>query len=124
MSYDEYQAYPPAQPNQYDQNWQYYNQYYSQYPVSQPPQQSLLSGWFDFRNPQFLKGVLLAAGVTMLATNPKVQKSVLTGLAKTWSGLQYGVEEVKEQINDIRAEMQFKQEQKAAAAEADEAADA
>ena len=85
------------------------------YGTGQPPApRSVLGGWFDFRNPNYLKGALIAAGVTLLVANPKVQKTLLTGLAKAWSGLQYGVEEVKEQINDIRAEMRFKQEQKSA----------
>jgi hypothetical protein len=82
-----------------------------------PPSGSPFSGWFDFSSSNYLKGMLIAAGVTLLAVNPTVQKTVLKGLAKAWSGLQYGVEEVKEQIHDIKAEMQYKQEQKATAKE-------
>lgn len=118
------EGYPPTPADQgrtaasgpYDYNFGYpgYQQPsgYS-YPAGYQPAASPWSGWLDFKNPNYLKGVLLAAGVTLLVTNPTVQKAVVKGLAKAWSSLQYGVEEVKEQINDIRAEMQFRQEQKA-----------
>ena len=85
--------------------------------VSQTGYSNQAASWFAFRDPQYLKGFLVAAGLTLLVANPKVQKTVVKGLAKAWSGLQYGIEEVKEQINDIKAEMQFKQEQKASAEE-------
>lgn len=116
--------------NNYDPNQMYYpqgdaNQYanyasgqYAQYPSYPAYQQPAMGGWLDFRNPSYLKGLLIAAGVTLLVSNPNVQKNLLKGAAKAWSGLQYGVEEVKEQINDIKAEMQFKKEQKAAAQDA------
>jgi len=100
-----------AQANPQDPYYSYYAQGYQ----SMPP--SFTSGWLDFQNPQYLKGLLLAAGVTLLVANPKVQKTVLKGLAKAWSGLQYGIEEVKEQINDIKAELHYKQEMKASAKE-------
>jgi hypothetical protein len=125
---DGYQYYPQSGYQQYpaDQAGAYYANNYSypgyQYPAGyQPASGSFFDGWFDFKNPNYIKGLLLAAGVTLLVTNPTVQKTVITGLAKAWSGLQYGVEEVKEQINDIKAEMQYKQEQKAAAGETSDA---
>lgn len=117
--YDGYYQAPQGQAGVHSgQAAQYYNPYpagYSQYPAYPAAQQSWGAGWLDFGNPSYLKGLLLAAGVTLLVVNPTVQKTVLTGLAKAWSGMQYGLEEVKEQINDIKAEMQYKKEQKAAA---------
>jgi hypothetical protein len=115
MSQDYYQYYnaPPGGYQTYP-NQQYYYQGYPGYTGYPPASQSLLSGWFDFKNQHYLLGALVGAGITVLAVNPNVQKAVVKGLAKAWSGLQYGVEEVKEQINDIKAEMRFKQEQKAA----------
>ncbi len=112
MSYDDYRymQYPQGTMQGDPNVQQYYAQYYG-YPQMQQP---WTTGWFDFKNPSYLKGLVIAAGVTLLITNPKVQKGLLTGMAKAWSGLQYGMEEVKEQINDIKAEMQFNREQKAA----------
>lgn len=121
-NYDNNYAYLPqgdAQANYYNQcgaypAGQYSQAGYAQYPGYPVYQQPAQGGWFDFKNPSYIKGMLIAAGVTLLMANPNVQKSLLKGVAQTWSSLQYGVEEVKEQINDIKAEMQFKKEQKAA----------
>lgn len=117
MSQDYYYHNAPPEGYQTNPYYQYYNQGHPYYTGYAPASQSLLSGWFDFKNQHYLLGMLLAAGITVLAVNPSVQKAVVKGMAKAWSGLQYGVEEVKEQINDIRAEMQYKQEQKAAGQE-------
>ena len=68
-------------------------------------QTRLLSGWFDFSNTSYIKGFLIAAGVTLIATNPKVRGAITHGAIKTWAALQGGVEEFKEKIHDVRAEM-------------------
>ena len=89
MSYDDYR-YPQAPPGggqayPYDQAGypQASGSYYGTGPA--PGSQSILGGWFDFRNPNYLKGMLIAAGVTFLVANPKVQKALLKGTAKPWS---------------------------------------
>ncbi len=72
------------------------------YPQEQP---RTLSTWFDFSDSCYLKGFLIGAGVTFLLTNSTVQKAIVRGGVNLMSALQGGVEEVKEQVKDIKAEM-------------------
>jgi hypothetical protein len=83
-------------------------------PANNPPNQSLaanqapgntIGGWFEFSNASYMKGMLIGAGATLLLTNPGVQKALFRGSVKLWSLVQGGVEEVKEQFQDIKAEM-------------------
>ena len=71
-------------------------------PEGQP---RLMAGWLDFSNSSYVKGFLIAAGVTLIATHPKVRETIARGAIKTWTTLQGGVEEFKEKIHDVRAEM-------------------
>ena len=81
-------------------------QYYEPSQGPYPAQAGVSPGsWFAFRDPCYLKGVLLGVGVALVLANPKVQKSLVRGAMKLWTGMQYAVEEVKEQIEDIKAEM-------------------
>jgi hypothetical protein len=57
-----------------------------------------------------MRGFLLGAGVTLVLTNPRVKKAMLRGTVKLWSIVQGGVEEVKEQFQDVQAEMSQKEE--------------
>ena len=75
----------------------------------QPYSSTGIAGWFEFSNSRYLKGFLIGAGVTFLATNPGVQKAIVKGAVKLWSLVQGGVEEVKEQIHDIQAEISQKE---------------
>lgn len=93
---------------QYPQYYDYQNQYYNQ--VQTPT--SGVPSWFAFTDPSYLKGLLLGAGVTLMLTNPKVQKTMVRGAVKLWSGVQYGMEEIKEQIQDIKAELSLKADKK------------
>lgn len=68
-----------------------------------------LESWFNFRNSGYLKGFAVGAGVALVLTNPAVQKALVAGAVKVWSTVQGGVEEVKEQIQDIKAEMSQKE---------------
>jgi len=70
---------------------------------------SSLETWFNFRNSGYLKGFVIGAGAALVLTNPTVQKAVVAGAVKIWSTVQGGVEEVKEQIQDIKAEMSQKE---------------
>jgi hypothetical protein len=72
--------------------------------VSRAPAASI-SGWFDFSNPSYLKGFVIAAGITLVTTNPSVQQALIKGGLKVCNSFQGGVEEIKEQIQDIEAEM-------------------
>ena len=85
---------------------------YGYYPYPYPPQyadQSMyphLKQWFNFREPSYVKGFVVGAGIAVLLTNPAVKKALVTGLVKVWGGLQSGVEELKEQIRDVQAEVE------------------
>ena len=68
-------------------------------------QDSAVTSWFNFTNFDYLKGLVLGAGVALVATNPTVQKAVVSGAVKTWAALQGGVEELKEQVQDAKAEL-------------------
>ncbi|MCM0756519.1 YtxH domain-containing protein [Desulfovibrio aminophilus] len=74
---------------------------------AQPQAESAASpgSWFNVSNPGYLKGLLLGAGVALVATNPTVQKAVISGAVRLWAAVQGGVEEIKEQIQDAKAEL-------------------
>lgn len=61
--------------------------------------------WFDLSSAGYLKGLLAGAGITLLLTNTSAQKVLIRGTVKVWSTFQGGVEEVKEQFKDVKAEM-------------------
>lgn len=98
---------------------QYWQQQYAQPYVSMPyaqspaPQASAaapapgtgLASWFNVTQPAYLKGLLLGAGVALVVTNPTVQKALIGGAVRVWAAVQGGVEEMKEQIEDVKAEL-------------------
>ncbi len=69
------------------------------------PLESSLTSWFDVTNADYLKGLALGAGVALVATNPAVQKAVVSSVVKVWAAIQGGVEELKEQVQDVKAEI-------------------
>ena len=77
-------------------------------PAAPDAQTGVTSGWLDFSDASYLKGFLIAAGVTLVATNPKVREKMTEGAIRTWAAVQGGVEEFKEKIQDVRAEMSQK----------------
>ncbi|QAR32902.1 YtxH domain-containing protein [Geovibrio thiophilus] len=89
-------------------------QQYGYYPYPYPPQQHYadtsvyphLKQWFNFREPSYVKGFAVGAGIALLLTNPTVKKAIVKGVVKVWGGLQSGVEELKEQIRDVQAEVE------------------
>ena len=86
---------------QYDNRYQTY-QNYSQ------PQSSWTQGWVAFQEPEYIKGLVLGAGLAYLLTNPTIQKALVKGAVTLWTSVQGGFEEVKEQIQDIKSEMSMK----------------
>lgn len=64
-----------------------------------------ISSWFAFSNSSYLKGFAAAAGITLLATSPTVREAIVNGGIKAWTFLQAGAEELKEKVQDARAEM-------------------
>lgn len=106
----------PQQPSYYFQDNNQYGAvnaqaaagYPSQTPASTAPVQaesSTLGSWLNFTSGDYLKGIALGAGVALVATNPTVQKAVVSGAVKVWAALQGGVEELKEQVQDAKAEL-------------------
>ncbi|PIE74570.1 MAG: hypothetical protein CSA18_04275 [Deltaproteobacteria bacterium] len=64
-----------------------------------------LSSWFAFSDSSYLKGFTIAAGITLVAANPKVREAIVKGGVKAWQYVQGGIEELKEKVQDVRAEM-------------------
>jgi Na+/H+-translocating membrane pyrophosphatase len=102
--YPQYPYYPAGGQYQVDPSG-YSSQATGAYPQAQV---SWTQGWFAVTDPGYLKGALLGAAVTYLLTNPKVQRAMVKGVVTLWTTVQGGVEEVKEQIQDIKAEMSMK----------------
>lgn len=107
------QANPQYGP-QYAQQYIPYQQAYGypygpQYapPYGQAPAQQAggLSSWYNIGHPDYLKGLLLGAGAALVLTNPTVQKALIGGAVRVWAAVQGGVEEIKEQIEDVKAEL-------------------
>lgn len=100
------QSQQQMQTNNYRQDLQYeknmYNSPNAQYAKEN---KSILASWFDYKNNTYLKGLLIGAGVTLIATNPTVQKAVVKGSVALWNGIRGGVEELKEKIEDVKAEL-------------------
>lgn len=59
---------------------------------------------FDVQDSQFWKGALLGAAITLLVTNETVQKGVVKTVSKLTLAAQSGIEEMKEKIEDAKAE--------------------
>ena len=72
------------------------------YPVA--PTTSFLG--LDVQDSQFWKGALLGAAVTLLVTNESVQKGVVKSVSKLTMAAQSGIEEMKEKLEDAKAEVQ------------------
>lgn len=62
-------------------------------------------GWFNFSNGTYLKGLLIGAAAAFVLTNPTVQRTLIRGAVTAWSGLRGGMEEFKEHVQDVKAEM-------------------
>lgn len=110
MSYEHpYRTYPVQQPPyQGGQPESPYHQY-AMYPAGGYQEGELgaywLESWFNFRNTGYLKGFVIGAGLALVLTNTTVQKTLATGAVRLWTAVQGGVEEVKEHVQDIKAEM-------------------
>ncbi|WP_034633507.1 hypothetical protein [Maridesulfovibrio bastinii] len=91
----------------YYENPQQIQQYQTTQPIQQETStsESTLGDWFNFRDSTYLKGFALGAGIALVASNPTVQKAVISGAVKAWAAVQGGFEEIKEQIQDAKAEL-------------------
>ncbi|MFW5735137.1 MAG: YtxH domain-containing protein [Oceanidesulfovibrio sp.] len=103
------QAQQPGQQHAQYPNYQQYpayqaNQSYDSMCVSPAGAQS----WLNFRDGHYLRGFIIGAGVAVLLTNPSVQQAVVKGAVTLWTSAQGAVEELKEKVQDFRAEMSHK----------------
>jgi hypothetical protein len=104
QSYQPYSHHSPQMTAQPQANTYYYQQDGSQYGYA-PASADGVSSWLAFSDTSYVKGLLIGAGATLLLTNSAVQKALVRASVKLWSLVQGGVEEVKEQFQDIKAEM-------------------
>lgn len=74
-------------------------------PAAADQAQPGLGSWFNVTDSGYLKGLLLGACVALVVTNPTVQKALVSGAVRLWAAIQGGVEEIKEQIQDAKAEL-------------------
>ncbi len=107
MNYDNYNKKYAPQAGQPSNPLHQYAPYGTWYEPAQSSAYGVQS-WFDFRNSGYLKGFVVGAGLTLVLTNPAVQKAMVQAGVRLWSTVQGGMEEVKEQIHDVKAEMSQK----------------
>ncbi len=69
------------------------------------PAPSGLSSFFQFDNDSFWKGILVGSLATMLLTNSTVKKGIMKTVIKASASVKGGVEELKEQLGDLEAEV-------------------
>ncbi len=61
--------------------------------------------FINYKSPSFIKGLLLGAGIAYIATNKTVQQAVISTSVRLLTSVQGSFEEMKEQIQDIKAEL-------------------
>lgn len=70
------------------------------------PTNTLSDQLSSFNTNDFLKGALIGAVATYLLTNEKAQKAIFKTVAKGTKLFQTGVEEMKERMEDAKAELE------------------
>lgn len=83
------------------------NPYLNNNTQTTPNQTQNILGGFDTSS--FVKGALIGAAATYLLTNENVQKNIFKLFAKGSSMLQAGMEEMKERMEDAKAELEDEQ---------------
>jgi len=63
----------------------------------------------SFINGDFVKGALIGAGVAFLLTNKTTQEAIFNGFSKGSELVQAGIEELKERMEDAKAQMEAKE---------------
>ncbi|MBF0110754.1 MAG: YtxH domain-containing protein [Magnetococcales bacterium] len=96
----------------------HHHHYNGQYPMGGPAWHQPQGAWVPPGPPapqgghngdadrRFVKGVLLGAAAAYLLTNDKVQHTLFRAVAKVWTGVRFGLEEVKERYQDAQAEVE------------------
>ena len=73
--------------------------------LSKKEQQALFNNFTNTGKNQFLLGLLLGAGAAWVLSDEELRGKILRALMKAYGQLMGGVEEIKEQMADIQAEM-------------------
>ena len=73
--------------------------------LSKKEQQALFNNFTNTGKNQFLLGLLLGAGAAWVLSDEELRGKILRTLMKAYGQLMGGVEEIKEQMADIQAEM-------------------
>ena len=87
------------------------NPYYNQVNTQQPSTIDSFYNSFDTGN--FLKGALIGAVGAYLLTNENAQKTIFKTVAKAGDMFGAGMEEMKERMEDAKAELEAEKEAKA-----------
>ena len=64
-----------------------------------------LASFFQLDNDSFWKGILVGSLATLLLTNSTVKKGIMKTIIKASASVKGGVEELKEQLSDVEAEV-------------------
>ncbi|AGW12529.1 YtxH domain-containing protein [Megalodesulfovibrio gigas] len=64
-----------------------------------------LKSWFNVTDKHYLGGLAVGAAVALVLTNPTVQQALVKGAVKLWTSVQGSIEEIKEKVEDVKAEM-------------------
>ena len=64
-----------------------------------------LTSFLQFDNDSFWKGILVGSLATMLLTSPSVKKGIMKTVIKASASAKGGIEELKEQLADVEAEV-------------------
>lgn len=95
------------QPN----NPYYYHPYYSPYaPYPQEQQQAQTPYRSDNGRAHLITGIVAGAAIAYLLSNRNVQKSIGTTANKAWGAVRGEVEELKERLADVQAELDYYRE--------------
>ena len=74
-------------------------------PVEDVSAPSGLTSFFQFDNDSFWKGILVGSLATLLLTNSTVKKAIMKTIIKASASVKGGIEELKEQLADVEAEV-------------------
>ena len=64
-----------------------------------------LASFFQLGNDSFWKGILIGSLATLLLTNSTVKKGIMKTMLKASASVKGGIEEIKEQLGDMEAEV-------------------
>lgn len=88
----------------------YYNPYYSPYATNQAQIQPQQPYRADNGRAHLITGIVAGAAIAYLLTNRNVQQSIGSTATKAWGAVRGEVEELKERLADVQAELDYYRE--------------